>query len=221
MSEAAEFMIGAVVSCEDGECGELERVLVEPGTDAVTHLVVEPRHRKGEARLVPIDLVDTAGARAVRLHCTLAQFDALDPAEETEIRGGVAVDWESQAAEQQVMGRYWGSGNPGLEGPERPTTGMRMERRAVDFDSIPDGEGEISQGQQVHAVDGPIGRVQGIVADAKDHRMTYVLLAEGHLWGRREIAVPVSAVKFVVDDGVHLSLTKEQVGSLPPVDLQR
>ncbi|MDA8316819.1 MAG: PRC-barrel domain-containing protein [Actinomycetota bacterium] len=214
-------MIGSVVSCEDGECGELERVLVAPGTDVVTHLVVEPTHRKGKGRLVPIDLVETAVTRAVRLRCTLAQFDELDPAEAEVIRGGIAVDWESQAAEQQVMERYWGSGNPGLEGPERPTTGMRVEQRAVGEDRIPDDAGEISQGQHVHAIDGPIGRVDGVVADAKDHRMTYVLLEEGHLWGRREIAVPVSAVKFVIDDGVHLSLTKEQVASLPPVDLQR
>ena len=214
-------MFGAVVSCEDGECGELERVLVAPGTVVVTHLVVAPGHRKGEGRLVPVDLVDTAVARAVRLRCTLAQFDALDPAEEAVLRGGLAVDWESQAAEQQVMERYWGSGNPGLEGPERPTTGMHMEQRVVDEDHIPDEAGEISEGQRVHASDGPIGRVDGVVADANDHRMTHVLLEEGHLWGRREIAVPISAVKFVIDDGVHLSLTKEQVGSLPPVAPRR
>jgi hypothetical protein len=42
-----------------------------------------------------------------------------------------------------------------------------------------------------------------------------VLLAEGHLWGRKEVAIPVTAVTRV-DQGIRLNLTKEQVGDLPP-----
>ena len=221
MSEATEFMIGAAVSCQDGECGELEGLLVDPGTDAVTHLVVGPRHPKGGGRLVPVGLLEEAATREVRLRCTRAQFDALDPAEATTVRTGVAVDWESRAGEDQVMERYWGMGRSRPGGPGRETTGMRPEQRAAEADNFPDDAGQISRGQPVHATDGPVGRVQGLVADAKDHRMTYVLLEEGHAWGRKEIAVPISAVKFVIDDGVHLDMTKAQVGSLPPVDRQR
>jgi len=43
-----------------------------------------------------------------------------------------------------------------------------------------------------------------------------VLLLEGHLWGRKKIAIPISAVTGV-DAGIRLNLTKEQVGELPPV----
>ncbi len=48
--------------------------------------------------------------------------------------------------------------------------------------------------------------------------MTHVLLAEGHLWGRKEVAIPITAVAGV-DDGIGLTITREQVGDLPPVDL--
>jgi hypothetical protein len=44
-----------------------------------------------------------------------------------------------------------------------------------------------------------------------------VLLREGHLWGRKTVAIPISAVTGV-DAGIRLNLTKEQVGELPPVD---
>ena len=83
MAEAASFTIGADASCTDGVCGEVTRVVVDPVARAVTHLVVEPKHREGFARLVPLDLVDAA-AGGIRLRCTLAEFDALDPAEETQ-----------------------------------------------------------------------------------------------------------------------------------------
>jgi len=83
MPETTQFTIGAEANCTDGVCGEVSRVVVDPIARAVTHLVVEPKHREGLARLVPLDLVD-ATTREIRLRCTLAEFDALDPAEETQ-----------------------------------------------------------------------------------------------------------------------------------------
>ena len=46
--------------------------------------------------------------------------------------------------------------------------------------------------------------------------MTHVLLKEGHMWGRKNVAIPLTAVTGV-DAGIRLNLTKEQVGQLPPV----
>ena len=46
--------------------------------------------------------------------------------------------------------------------------------------------------------------------------MTQVLLQEGHLWGRKEVAIPSSAVTGV-KDGIRLNLTKEEVEHLPAV----
>jgi hypothetical protein len=51
--------------------------------------------------------------------------------------------------------------------------------------------------------------------------VTGVLLDEGHLWGKKEVAIPIAAVKFVVDDGVHLTLTKNEVSALPPSEAGR
>jgi hypothetical protein len=48
--------------------------------------------------------------------------------------------------------------------------------------------------------------------------VTHVLLDEGHLWGKKRVAIPISAVKDV-KGGVRLTFTKDQVRDLPPVDL--
>ena len=44
----------------------------------------------------------------------------------------------------------------------------------------------MDRGDPVHALDGEIGRVQGLLVDPDDHRVTHVLLEEGHLWGRKK-----------------------------------
>jgi hypothetical protein len=54
------------------------------------------------------------------------------------------------------------------------------------------GEVEIRRGDHVHASDGDIGRVHGLVIDPRNHRVTHVLLQEGDLWGRKQVAIPIS-----------------------------
>jgi len=81
------FRIGADASCTEGACGQVSRINVNPATREVTHLAVDPRHRPGPGRLVPVDLVDVTTGQ-IRLRCTLAEFQALRPAQEAEsLRG--------------------------------------------------------------------------------------------------------------------------------------
>jgi sporulation protein YlmC with PRC-barrel domain len=91
--------------------------------------------------------------------------------------------------------------------------------QTVIYDKIPLGEVSVSRDQPVHATDGNIGRVQGLVIDPRDNHVTHVLLQEGHLWGRKEVAIPISAVSRVDDDGIQLSMAKAEVQDLPPVDI--
>jgi hypothetical protein len=56
--------------------------------------------------------------------------------------------------------------------------------------------------------------------DQDSRRVSHVLLAEGHLWGRKEVAIPISAVRSV-EDGIELRLSKKDVADLPPVAVDR
>jgi hypothetical protein len=77
------FRIGADASCTDGAYGQVSRIIVNPVAREVTHLVVDPKHRNGPGRLVPADLVDATTGQ-IRLVCTVAEFQRLRPAQETE-----------------------------------------------------------------------------------------------------------------------------------------
>lgn len=216
MAQETPFAIGAKASCSDGSCGEVRRLIIDPAAETVTHLVVQPGHRRENARLVPVDLVEATDGE-VRLRCTRAEFDGLEHAEEDDLvdtvgSGGLLGD--ALAYDARGEG-YAPVGFGGLVdvGP------APARRKAVLRDAVPQGEVQLKPGDSVHAVDGHIGRVQGFLVDPDDHRVSHVLLEEGHLWGRKEVAIPLSAVTRV-DDGIHLNITKEQVENLPPVDIE-
>jgi sporulation protein YlmC with PRC-barrel domain len=197
MAKETEFTVGTQASCSDGLCGEVSRMVIDPGTRRLTHLVIEPKHRRGLGRLVPIDLVDNTSGE-VRLRCTLAEFGNLEAAEETElVEDG-------------------GSGGMGPRGAQTPI-GIPHPARTYVEDVVPLGETEVRPGEHVHAVDGEIGHVQGFRVDPASHQVTHVLLKEGHLWGRKEVAIPVSAITGV-ESGIRLNITKRQVEDLPPAD---
>ena len=130
----------------------------------------------------------------LRLRCTTAEFGRLDPAEEAELVEGL--------------------GNPGpLTGLGSPV-GIPPQARTVVQDADPGDEAEVGRGDGVYALDGEIGRVRGFLIDSADDKLTHVLLREGHLWGRKELAIPISVV-LGVDAGIRLSITKKQVEDLP------
>jgi sporulation protein YlmC with PRC-barrel domain len=196
MDEETEFAMGATASCVDGPGGKVSRLIVDPATETVTHLVIQPKHALGVGRLVPLDLVDTT-AGDIRLRCTVEEFGGLEPAQETELIDDVTASL----------------GTGGLN----PAMGIMSPVQTMVQDVVPLGEADVDRGDPVYALDGEIGRVQGLMVDPDDHRVTHVLLEEGHLWGRKKVSIPASAVTGVAS-GIRLSLTKKQVEHLPPAD---
>ena len=88
----------------------------------------------------------------------------------------------------------------------------------VTTEAVPLGEVAVHRGDPVHATDGDIGRVQGLVIDRGSGHVTHVLLQEGHLWGRREVAIPIGAVAST-SGGIRLRISKHEVQGLPSVDV--
>ena len=109
MSDNSELMIDADVACTDGDCGELKRVVIDPIQRELTHLVVEPPHRHGNGRLVPVALVDATTTGRITLRCTLTEFHALEDWPDFiagAIRKGESINIVSWAFYKIVNGRF-------------------------------------------------------------------------------------------------------------------
>lgn len=204
-SEGERFTIGAHVDATDGRCGHLARVIFDPLAESLTHVVVEPGHHEERARLVPVDLVASVEEKLLRLSCTKEQFEHLDAAEDVQFLP--ANEGATGYGPHALNLPYFGLGMP-----------LGHHRDPMFLDRVPLGEAEIRRGDPVRAKDGRIGAVQGLVIDPADRHVTHVILQEGHVWGRKQVAIPIGAVNRMGDE-IRVDLTKDEIEALPPVSL--
>jgi len=83
-------------------------------------------------------------------------------------------------------------------------------------DSLSVGQLAVRGDEHVHSTDGQVGKIRAVTVDSGSGRATHLLLQEGHLWGKREVAIPWDSVTSL-DGGVHLNLTSEAIKELPPI----
>ena len=202
------LVIGADAVCSDGYRGEVQGVIIDPAAGTVTHVVVEPKGRRGLARLVPLDLADVQPGQ-LALRCTETEFKELAAAEET-----LAEFVPGYPGPVQLIGPGWrDAGGPTVPGGSIPWI---PEQETIDI--VPPGEVEERGGDRVHATDGDVGRVHALRLDPASRQVTHVLLREGPAWARKEVAIGFDKVTGF-DGGLRLSLTRQQVRDLPRADV--
>jgi sporulation protein YlmC with PRC-barrel domain len=216
--------LGCPVQCADAAYGELADIVIDPSTRRVTHLVVQPHDRHDLARLVPIDRAsersDPAGG--ILLDSTVAEVSATVPVQKSAyLRLGEfpVEDPEWQVGVQETFALpYYSSFAP---------DGLTMQpldsdpHVTVGYDRVPKDKVEIRRASQVTSSDGhDLGHVDGFVVESDDHISHFVLQA-GHLWGKREITIPIGAADRIESDEVILNLTVDEVGALKAVRVHR
>lgn len=169
-----KLRLGAPTDCSEETCGRLTRFILDPVSLTLTHVVVEPADGPLLARLVPMDLVADAGDR-LALNCTGAQWRRLEYFEDVDLTG--------PAADQS-----WGSL---ILWPLTDGGGAHLP---IVIDHLPAGEVELSEADHIRATDGHVGRVDGLLVDSH-RRVTDVLVRVGHLWRKREIAIPAGSIE--------------------------
>jgi sporulation protein YlmC with PRC-barrel domain len=213
--------LGTPVRCADAVYGQLVDLVVDPTQRRITHVVVRPQHQEAAAnRLVPMELIDQpASEHELVLRCTVDAVNELDTVQEFAfLRLGEFPmsdpDWDVGVSEVLAAPYYEGTGFSGYAGDFSATD-------AVAYDRVPKGEVEVRRSSPVYSADEHhLGHVEGFVVDGED-RITHVVLERGHLWGRRDVTIPIGAVSKVENDQVTVSLSKDDVGALPAVRVHR
>ncbi len=213
--------LGLPVECSDGRGGKVRDLVVDPDRRRLTHIVVE-RHAH-VAHLIPIEDVEQTSADdgdALRLSCTVAEIERRYPEiEETAlVRIG---EWPTLDEDDWEVGVSSVLSAPFLDGDgfELTTTAAPVadDRMLMAYDRIPAHEVEMRRGSAVEAADGTfLGHVDSFLVD-DEGRITHLVLERGHLWRRRDITIPVTAVAELHTDKVRLSLSRDDVAALPTV----
>ncbi len=97
----------------------------------------------------------------------------------------------------------------------------RTFQTPVEHQQIPGGELALRRGTRVEATDGYVGKVDEFVVDPKNGDITHLVMREGHLWGQKDVIIPLSALGTTLNDTVFLKLDKHQIEFLPTFPLHR
>jgi hypothetical protein len=90
-----------------------------------------------------------------------------------------------------------------------------------DEKQVPPGERVVRRGTRVEATDGYVGHIDEFVINLANGYITHLVVREGHLWGKKDIIVPLAAMGDTRDKTVYLMLTKHQVEFLPTFVVHR
>jgi sporulation protein YlmC with PRC-barrel domain len=198
------------VRCTDGVCGKSTAIIVEPSTEQVTHFVVQA---EGSQYLVPIAAIADSAADRIQLRWSLQELVAAAPFEKSVFAG-------------EDLGAYTAPGMTGasIAWPYDAGSEYMLQAAAaayVPVEQIPEGERAIHSGAYVEATDGGVGQVEEFLIDPASGRITHLVLRKGHLWGKRDITIPLEQIDRVEEDVVYLKLDKAGIAQLPSVPVRR
>jgi uncharacterized membrane protein len=201
-----EVPLDAEVECTDGSCGESVTVIVNPTTREITHIVVQDKtFPRGVERLVPVEQVAESSSGKIRLNCTRDELEQMEEFVEMEfIRSEVSP------------------GQPVAPSYDLPyVIPVGAVAIPVEVERIPPGELAVRRGTTVEATDGHIGKVGELVVEEESGHVTHLVLQEGHLWDKKQIILPLSAIDVVQEGTVYLKLDKKAVEQLPAMHVAR
>ena len=94
-------------------------------------------------------------------------------------------------------------------------------RFKVEVDTIPIDELAIRRGAKVEATDGTVGRVDEFLVNPESDAISHMVMREGHLWGQKDVSIPVTLIDRYEDNTVYLKVNKHAIAALPTISIHR
>ena len=202
-----DIPMDAKVQCTDGKCGKSTFVIVNPVKRAVTHFVVKYKKLPDNPdRLVPVEEIADISEGLIKLNCSRAELAEMKPFTTTRF------------VQERVPDSFF-AGDPYAY--VEPMAVYDTDYAEVPEHHVPHDELAVYRGMDVVTDEKKVGTVDELVVEPDSGNITHFLMLKGHLWGKKDVAIPVTAVDFVASDKVYLNIGKEAVGALPAVPVKR
>lgn len=196
-----EIALNSRVDSADGPSGCVSRAVINRLSHQLTHLVVSVKGGYPFERLVPLRWVVGAGPNWIQLCCTGDCLDLLPPFAEVEWSAASLFHAEPLLDEYLLHKLLM-----------RPHFGVIKRMR------IAPEELAVRRGARVRAADGRgVGRLERLVVDLEDGRITHLVLRAGPIWKSRMVSVPCSVIDQIGDGASALRLGRRDVAALSAV----
>lgn len=211
---------GAAVYTADGDkVGSLDRVVLDPRSKEVTHIVVKKGLLFREDKVVPVGLVGTVSeGDHINLRPDAGDLELLPNFEESQY---VAPGIHSTPRAYEGSPLYWypPAGTATWTGQGiGEYAGVQYVRETTR--NIPEGTVALKKGAEVLANDDKtVGTVTEVLTEPEADRATHVIIAEGIILKEKKL-VPTSWITSVLEDQILLAVPSEVVKSLPEYETQ-
>jgi len=210
-----QFKQGAgVVTSRGHRIGRIDRVVIDPRSKAVTHVVV----RKGlvfkQDKVIPVDWIDSTTEDDITLRESANDPQALPNFEEEHF---VAVKEDASAprppAPGYVPALYWhppfaGNGIGRLLDASRPAYMTQTHR------NIPEETVALKEGARVISADGKhVGNVERVLIHPDTERVTHFIVTQGLLFKESRL-IPAHWISHIGEDEVHLAVASHLLSEL-------
>jgi len=193
-----DIPLNVKVSCLDGPCGRTTNLILMPINNEITHVVVGDGSYPETGYLVPIDRIAESTPESIRLNCSQAELSKLPIFNQVEfIPSGMS---------SSMLWPY-----------ATPAAGFIM----IENEHVPVNELAVRRGASVEATDGHVGRVDEFLINPIDNTISHLVLREGHLWGQKNITIPISQIDRFEENSVWLKLDKHSIEELPAIPIHR
>lgn len=208
-----------VFTSDEKEVGTINRFVLDPDTNEVTHIVVQKGWLFTEDKVVPLDWVASTTEEKVVLRENTGNFDELPPFEETyfiraDEQGVSRPLADDYPAGQRAPAYYWyppqgyiGYPAYGLGAYSWPP--MATER------NIPGNTVPLMEGADIMSSDGEhVGDVERLLIDPETNKTTHFVISQGLFFKDRKL-VPTNWVRSVEENKVHLTMSSKLLQDLP------
>lgn len=189
--------------------GHVDRVVLDPKTKEVTHLIVRKGLLLTKDRVLPIDLVNTSDGKYITLTINAKQVDELSeyeeqtyvPIEEKDLPTGTVY----------YPSFYWYPLMPSAypTPPMDPTLGYKVETHR----NLPEQTIALKAGARVVDSDGEeVGHIEQISTLYNSDTVVSFVIARGLLVKEHRL-VPMSWVKLITADEIQLKVTSARLDS--------
>jgi uncharacterized protein YrrD len=206
----------SVFTSSGDEVGKINRFVLDPATNEVTHIVVQKGWLLPEDKVVPIAMISTATEERVVLNQKAEDLDQLPPFEEThfvELTDEELRPTDS-AAFRYAPAYYWYPpsgyiGYPGF-GPGYYGWPPVETTRNIPADTVP-----LKEGADIISSDGEhVGDVERLFVDSESNKATHFVISEGLLFKERKL-IPAHWIRSIEEDKVHLAVPSRLLERLP------
>ncbi len=201
-----DIPINVDVLCAGELCGRSTCLIINPINARITHLVVIENSFPYIERLVPVRTILDFSPNAIQLRCNKTELSGMEHLKETDF---ISADRLKSPLPYRMPYLVW---------PYSLYVGMPVP---AEHESVPASEVTLRRGMPLKAIDVQIGKVDEFLVDPNNDTLTHLVLREGHLWGKRDVFIPVSEIDRITGDTIYLKLEKEVITTLPTIPTWR